>query len=112
MSLGARWPQRQCSGGGWFHAANPVIPLFRPKGGCTWNSSGQPACVLLLSRKKKETDPHTTREETTGLEREWPGDKKEISVGISAVGQKTSALLLLPPQSARGGAGWAGWRRK
>jgi hypothetical protein len=57
---------------------------------------------------KKETDPHTTREETTGLEREWPGDKKR-DIGWNQCGRAKDLSAPPPTTPIRSRGGWLGW---
>ena len=113
----------------WFHAANPVIPRLLPPSRCTWNSLKLPSVLSppLLEplgpagvrfkkrnghyRDAKDNGTEENKGERKRERREIKKNKKikiqDIMVGISAVGQKTSLLLLLP-HFFRG----AGYRRK
>lgn len=69
-----------------------------------------PAGVRSFTKKEKETDPHTQREETTGLEREWPGDKKKKRYRLESVrsGKRPQRSSSYHPNPLEGGVGWAG----
>jgi len=109
MSLGDG--ERQRGAGGLFHAANPVIPLFRPRGvrgilARLW--LGQPARASFVKKGNGlHTRPNDGRK-TTGLGRKRKRERREIKKRYIGWNQCARAKDLIAPPPSRWRAGGGG----